>query len=236
METEIEILRKTIQRTILFILGLLLSLLVIRFLMLFFEVQQTFPLAGVVLGLTNWLVAPFQDFLINSVDIGLFIDVPTVMAMVAVIVMGLIIQDFILTFIDDDPARIIVNLIDAFLKVIEFLLITRFILLLFAVGAANNTFANTIYELTNWSNLGAGVLFVMNGYVEIGLLVCFVVIVAFDFFWEGLAEGVLRRPIVAKKIVKTTVTQTTSTPVAAAQPKQVVMLSKEQFEELKQKN
>lgn len=237
-------LRDTTQRYFLIAVSIILGLLALRFLLVLFGVSTTFPGGNILLSLTDPLVVSFVGIWPNWVIGSLVWSWSVVLAIVFWSVVSLVILDFILTFLDDDPARIFVNLIDALLKVFQFLVLSRFILMLFS-APGGSVFVDTIYGLTGWSRLGLGEFNILGGRVEIGSLISFVLLVFMDIFWESFADKYVVKAKIFKKLVKEKKTVTTKTvetkttptvtvvmPQVQSKPS-VTVLSKEQFEELK---
>lgn len=238
-------LRETTQRYFLVAVSIILGLLALRFILELFGVSSTFPGGSFLLSLTDPLVVSFVGIWPNWVIGSLVWSWSVVLAVVFWSVVSLVILDFILTFLDDDPARIFVNLIDALLKVFQFLVLSRFILMLFS-APGGSVFVDTIYGLTTWSRLGLGEFNILGGRVEVGSLISFVVLLFIDIFWESFADKYVVKSKIFKRVVKdqkTTTTKTVETkttpavtfvmPQVQSKPS-VTVLSKEQFEELKE--
>lgn len=237
-------LKQTTQRYFLIALSIITGLLGLRFLLVLFGVAQTFPGGTLLLGITDPFIYPFfgvwTDWSVGSLVWSWSI----VLAVIFWIVVGLVLLDLLLTFIDDDPLRILINLADAFLKVFEFLVLARFILVLFNVPNGS-VFVETVYSLTGWARLGLGEANILGGRLEIGSMVAFVILLTLDIFWESLADKYIVQPRkVKKETSKTTTTTKVETnpiqqaPITFVVPTStspsVTVLSKEQFEELKQ--
>jgi|GEM_PF-6125853 len=235
-------LRQTIQRYFLTALSIIIGLLALRFLLQLFGVVYTFPGGNILVAVTEPLLLAFVNIMPDWTLGSLIWSWTIVFAIAFWVVVGLILLDILLTLVDDDPIRISVNLVDAFLKIFEFLVISRFILVAFN-ASTQNVFTEAVFAFTGWARLGLGEFNVLGGRVEIGTMLAFVLLVIIDIFWEGLADKYIVAPRKIRQQTKTTTTTTKtesrpSTPITVVVPAQqaspsVTMLSKQQFEELR---
>jgi hypothetical protein len=219
------------QRILFAILGLIIALLGIRWLLLFFRALDSVPLGGLLRSITNVWVAPGADMAVYNINVGsLIIDLPTTLAIVLWLIVGLVVISLIVSLISGDPVKMIISFIDVIWKFLELLLLARIMLVIFGVPQ-NFAAASFVYGATSWTNLGLGNITIASITIEIGTLLALVVVLFVDYIWEGVGEDVIPKYVVKRKIT----TITTPTQITIPVQPTVKILSKEQFEELKRK-
>jgi hypothetical protein len=185
--------RENIRRIIIGATAALMGVLLIRLLFIMFGANPEHWLSGLVLNLTSGFVTPFAAIGPNLFIGPLIISVPTFAAIIIYMLIGLIISEFVTAFIDTDPVNIVVNVVDAFLKLLEFLLAARIVLKLFGVTTAAVPFAGTIYSSTSWSQGLFPSFNFLWGEVEPSTIVLFIIVVIVDIALEGAVESYRER-------------------------------------------
>lgn len=183
--------RTRVRAIILALTGVIVTLLVIRFILIFVGADQTHFLVKLVLDVSYIFVYPFISFgyggLLSSVDANALI------AILIYVVLGILVSEIITAFLQEDPNQIVIEFIDAVFKVIEFLLISRIILMLFGIQAGVGMFVQQVYALTAWST---GILpsrDFLSGQLEISSIIVLIIVVLIDIATEGFLSAVTKR-------------------------------------------
>lgn len=231
-------LKSLVYRVILFVVGLIIFLLVLRLGAILLGANQTQSLVSSILDLTAGLVMPFQSIGPNIILGGLVFETATIIALLIYIVGGVVVADLVTSFIDDDPLNIVINVFDAIFKILEFLLISRFILKLFAADV-NNSFIQGIYQSTDWASGVFPVIGFGAGVIEVSVIVIFIVVVMFDVFLEdAIVTRYLPshsvRVVKEKTVVQERPANITVNMIPNSQPQtKTVVVSRDEFERMK---
>lgn len=183
--------RTRVRAIILALTGVIVTLLVIRFILIFVGADQTHFLVKLVLDVSYIFVYPFISFgyggLLSSVDANALI------AILIYVILGILVSEIITAFLQEDPNQIVIEFIDAVFKVIEFLLISRIILKLFGIQAGVGIFVQQVYALSAWST---GILpsrEFLSGELEISSIIVLIIVVLIDIATEGFLSAVTKR-------------------------------------------
>lgn len=183
--------RTKVRAIVLAITGGILALLVIRFILIFLAANQTQFLVKLVLDISGIFVSPFQSFQIGGVTSG--IDANTLLAMVVYVVLGILISEVITGFMQESVWGIFLEISDTVFKVIEFLLICRIVLKLFAIKPGTGIFVDTIYNTTIWSTGILPYREVLGGILEVSTIIVLVIVVFADLAAEALFTALRER-------------------------------------------
>ena len=179
--------RKQVRFFILSITGFILLFISLRILFDILNITGNNQFTIFIYNTTNYLVSPFfnvfyytPSFIVNPNDI---------LAFFVYLLSGLIIAEIITSFMYDNVSDIILNFVDGFFKLLEMLLVLRFIFDLFKVP---NTilFSNIIYSITNPFSSAIPLSF-LDGRINIGIVLMIIVLIFLDSFTEVLLGSLL---------------------------------------------
>lgn len=215
-------LRVTVRNIILGATFILALMLLFRFVLILVGASGAHFVSGFIYNLTAPLMQPLEGF--NWVLVaGFTFDFTVLIAVVFYITLGILISSFVTAFIDDDPLKIAMEVIDSIFKFIEFLLLVRFILRVFAVFYNQSPLSNSVYDLTAWApGLLPDIQF-GNGVIELSTLLILVIVIAIDLGFENFFEKYVEPRIQAPK-PKPAAAPSAPAPVVISAPQpQVVM-------------
>lgn len=179
--------RNRIRNIILAIAGAIIAVLLLRFFLHLFAANSGNALVDAIDQITNPLVAPFVG--INPINTSFNIDFPVIAAIVVYMTAAILISEFITGFIQDSFREIVLNVVDAIFKLIEFFLVTRLVLRIFGFSASAGPFVNTIYSNTNWTQGILPTVDILNGSLEFSTIAVIVIVVIVDLATEGLIHA-----------------------------------------------
>lgn len=218
-------LRTRVRAIILALTGVIVTLLLIRFILIFVAADQTHFLVKLVLDVSYIFVYPFISFGYGGVLSS--IDANALIAMLIYVVLGILISEVVTAFMQDDPNEIIIQFIDAVFKIVEFLLISRIILKIFNIQPGAGMFVQQVYTLSEWSS---GILpsrDLLGGKLEISAIIVLIIVVLIDIATEGFLSAVAKRLREARadrvKESKPAETVKVTAPAAAPAPAPVVI-------------
>ncbi len=180
--------RVKIKVIILGITGFIIAILVLGALLNVLGMPKTdFP-SSLIQGVGNIFILPFKGLLSLPTQ-GKF-DVISADAIIACIMYalgGLILVEFITSFLPRNPGDIIQDLIDAVFKVIEFILVLRIVFELFNIlnGQGSSPFVQTIYGLTDWTQLVSFRVQFFGGNINLLAIVALVIVAIIDSLTES---------------------------------------------------
>jgi hypothetical protein len=140
---------------------------------------------------TDYLVAPFDKAIVldQKSDLKPF-DFDAFLALVTYVVFGLILIDIITGLFYEELRDILKNIIDAFFKLIEFVLLLRVLFEIFEVGFPGtfSPFAvKFIYDITDWSDF-VDIDFIWKN-LSWGPLIMLIIFAVFDIITEQLLDS-----------------------------------------------
>jgi hypothetical protein len=192
-------LRVTVRNFILGATFILALMLLFRFVLILVGASEAHFVSGFIYNLTGPLMQPLEGF--NWVLVaGFTFDFTVLIAVVFYITLGILISSFVTAFIDDDPLKIAMEVIDSIFKFIEFLLLVRFILRVFAVFYNQSPLSNSVYDLTAWApGLLPDIKF-GNGVIELSTLLILVIVIAIDLGFENFFEKYVEPRVQVAKV------------------------------------
>lgn len=221
--------RTKVRAIILAITGGIVTLLVLRFILIFAGADQGHFLVRLLLDLSGILVYPFQSF--GNTSLPNFVDSNALLAILMYVILGILISELITALLQDNAAAILRELIDAAFKFIEFLLICRIVFRLFGLTPQTGAFVSNVYAVTEWS---LGILpsrDFLFGILEVSTVIVLIIVVLIDLATEGfltsmskrISEWKANRPAKVaapkvEKVEKTVVVQAAPAPVVVNQP------------------
>jgi hypothetical protein len=122
-----------------------------------------------------------------------------VIAIIVYAVLGILVSEFVTAFLQDSPWEIFIQIQDAVFKVIEFLLVVRITLKLFAISSAAGPFVGQVYSLTEWSQGIIPSHNFLSGYLDVSPIIILVVIVAIDMALESVISSLSARSAARKR-------------------------------------
>lgn len=182
-------LRKRVRQVIFWFTSLIIVLLLVRLVLQLFSANPNHHLTSTFYDLTLGLVTPLSGVWLGSPLQALGAAAISLLAIVIYIFVAFLLSEFITSVLDDDPLNILVNFLDALLKLGEFIFIARLVFSLFGVTGGSNAFVNSIYNLTDWSQ---GIFPSFNflwGELELSTIAVIVILGLFDLFLEGTVQS-----------------------------------------------
>lgn len=180
-------LRITVRNIILGATFIVAIFLLLRFVLILIGASGAHFISGFIFNLTAPLMQPLQGF--NWVlEAGFTFDFTILIAVMFYITLGILVASFVTAFIDEDPLKIIVEVIDSTFKFLEFILLVRFILRVFAIYYNQSPLSNAIYDMTPWApGLLPDIKF-GNGVIELSTLLVLVIVIAVDLGFENFVQ------------------------------------------------
>lgn len=214
--------RTKVRAIILAITGFILALLVIRFILIFVGADRSNFLVSLLLSVSGFFVNPVTTFAEVTAPSG--VDGNAIMAMVIYTVLGILISEIVTSFLYDHAWDVLVQIIDAIFKVLEFLLVTRIALKLFGIKIGTSVFVGQIYGLTDWSQGLIPSRPFLNGQVEISSLLVLIILVIIDFATESVMAA-LRKRILEWEKTRMESKPKPAAPAAVTPPPQPVVIN-----------
>lgn len=192
------------QKLRIFIIGLFGVVMALIFIRLFLVVIGANEESSFVEFWNEGLTKPFVDpflFVYPNWEFGSIVfESASVLALFVYLIGALLVAKFITSFIDDDPKRILVRIVDTLFKIVEFLLLFRFLLRV-TNASESGGFTDFIYNLSflvyepfidvmPTLRFGDRDQFVF----ETSTLVAIVVVVILDLITESIIYNVFGKP------------------------------------------
>lgn len=176
----------------------IIALILIRFVLKILGASPSNTFIDIFYQISFIFVSPFQG-IANDIQNGIVIvEFTSIISIVLWLAIILIIAEFITSFMYDEARDIILNLVDAFFKFLEFFLIARLFMRAFGVNLGVNGFVDVIYSIagivyTPFQGIAPGIT-VPTGVIEISTLIALIIVIVFDIVTDGLLKSVLPDP------------------------------------------
>lgn len=219
-----EEIRSKVRNIVLAITGFIVVLLSIRFVLVLLGVEASNDLIKIVFSVTYFFVQPFVniDEILGSSS---SFEVSTIVAIVCTLVMGLLFAELITAFLYDKLSDIVLNVVDALFKLMEFILICRILLKIFGISENTSPLIAQIYRTTDWTSGSLVSPKIFNGEIDLSAIVALIIIVVIDLFTETVVHNFqLRREKIkaakaaSKQSQPAQTTVNVQAPVAPPQP------------------
>lgn len=186
--------RKTVSLVVYGLISLVIGSIIVRIFLLVIGANVQSGFGRFIIDVTRTFVGPFEG-IYPSINIsnGKFeIEIFSVIALIVYVLIAYLIQKSINSVINTDFAEILSNILDSIFKILEFILITRFLLKL--TGASEvSQFVRIIFEASNvfyepFRLLMPGANFTipsLNLVFETSTLIAIIIIIIFDSVSEG---------------------------------------------------
>ena len=190
----LKFIRVKIRQLILSFAGIFVFLLSIRIVLnlLGNNVNTENSLIKFLYSLSSFLMDPFEGST-DSLSREIGFDLDPVLAIFVILIVALIIAELINSIFHLNPVEIIKNIVDAFFKILEFLLFTRIIFDLFSLSSTT-WFGELIYRYTNWADNVFINTRIIDGKVSLSILIVLFFVVILDLITEGLLDSIFNVP------------------------------------------
>jgi uncharacterized protein YggT (Ycf19 family) len=181
--------RQQVRAILLGMIGFIIALLFVRIIIDLAANGEKNAFFSFINTLTNPFIDPFVGFINVSSDSNINFD--AIGALIIIVILGLIITEIITSFLYEDVGDIIMNLVDIFFKILEFLIFTRIIIDFFALGDSA-PFVKTIKSLTNWTQDLVINQSLFDEKLNISAVIILILIIILDIATESLLESIFR--------------------------------------------
>lgn len=184
-------LRKKIRSIILGLTGLIIALIFMRVVIDFLDPNAKSGFARFMIDLTDIFINPMEGLIELSTASEIDqINLTAILAIFIYFVAGLILAEVITAFIYDNIADVILNVVDAIFKIVEFILFLRIIFDLLEVNK-EVSMVQTIYTMTDWAEEAIVSIKLLDDRLDISIILVLIFVVILDIVSEGMLKGVL---------------------------------------------
>lgn len=145
---------------------------------------------------TDYLIEPTEGAVVLEPgdDLDPF-NFDALLAMILYVIGGLIIIEIITGIMHDEAEEIVQNVVDAFFKILEFIVTLKIIFVFFEIGVPKETapwFVKLIYDLTSWTDIVSAPE-IVDANIDWAAIIVLIIIVVFDVLSEQFLTSLFHR-------------------------------------------
>lgn len=173
-----------IRAAVLAAIFIIISLLLIRFILEFSQYTQPSIISTILLIPTDFIAIFFRFIKIGSIEVS------TIAAILLFLFVGYLSSKIITALEREDEDSTILEIIEAVLRTVEFLIIMRLLLKFIGAEASESSFASLLYFLTDWTSFLIRPLDLVFGVLDISSAIMLLIFILLDINTEVILRAV----------------------------------------------